>query len=242
MMVFRRVVIRGVAEIGEVDVTGPVDPGFGRPGGGGRPDQGLPGYGHPDQDLPGYGHPDQGLPGYGHPDQGLPGRRPHPDQGLPGYGHPDQGLPGYGHPDHGLPGYGHPDQGLPGLPVYPSQGPILPAAPGHPIPVPRIPVVSVIPLPEGEVLPTEPPHRPGRIAVVVDGETKAVGWLQGSDDLPVAAPKGEAPVPGGHWVAVEVNPQARPKKCGDGSDGVGKTGFAWVFEVKPDWGTEPTPV
>jgi hypothetical protein len=105
-----------------------------------------------------------------------------------------------------------------------------------------VPVVQVIPLPEGAVLPTEPPHRPGRIAIVVEGETKAVGWLQGSDDLPVAAPKGEAPVPGGHWVAVEVNPQARPKKCSDGSDGVGKTGFAWVFEVKPDFGTEPTSV
>jgi hypothetical protein len=242
MMVFRRVVIRGVAEIGEVDVAGPIDPGFGRPGGG-----------HPDQGLPGYGHPDQGLPGYGHPDHDLPGRPPRPDQGLPGYGHPDhdlpgrrprpdQGLPGYGHPDQGLPGYGHPDQGLPGLPVYPSQGPILPAAPGQPIPVPRVPVVQVIPLPEGAVLPTEPPHRPGRIAIVVDGDVKAVGWLQGSDDLPVATPKGEAPVVGGHWVAVEVYPQAQPKKCNDGSDGVGKTGFAWVFEIDKDFGTKPTPV
>jgi hypothetical protein len=229
-MVLRHVVIRGVAEIG--DVAGSVDPGFGRPGFGGHPDQGLPGYGHPDQDLPGYGHPDQGLPGHGHPDHDLPGRRPRPDQGLPGYGHPDQGLPGYGHPDNSLPG----------LPVYPSQGPILPAPPGHPIPVPRIPVVQAIALPEGETLPTGAPHRPGRICVVVDGETKAVGWLQGSDDLPVAEPKGDAPVPGGHWVAVEAFPQARPKKCPDGGEGVGKTGFAWVFEVKADWGTQPTPV
>jgi hypothetical protein len=235
-MVLRHVVIRGVAEIG--DVVHPADPGFGRPGGGWSPVD--PGYGHPDWGPvdPGFGrpggggHPDHDLPGHGHPDHDLPGRRPRPDQGLPGYGHPDQGLPGYGHPD----------QGLPGLPPYPSQGPILPAAPGQPIPVPRVPVVQVIPLPEGAVLPTEPPHRPGRIAIVVEGDTKAVGWLQGSDDLPVAAPKSEAPVAGGHWVAVEVYPQAQPKKCNDGSDGVGKTGFAWVFEVKADWGTQPTPV
>src|SRR5580765_5367116 len=50
----------------------PVDPGYGRPGGG-HPSQGLPGYGHPDQGLPGYGHPDQGLPGYGHPGNRPPG-------------------------------------------------------------------------------------------------------------------------------------------------------------------------
>ena len=242
-MVLRHVVIRGVADIG--DVVHPADPGFGRPGGGWSPvdpGYGRPSGGHPDQGLPGYGHPDQDLPGRRpRPDQGLPGHG-HPDQGLPGYGHPDQGLPGYGHPDQGLPGHGHPDQGLPGLPVYPDQGPILPAPPGRPIPVPRVPVVQVIPLPEGAVLPTGAPHRPGKIAIVVDGETKAVGWLQGVDDLPAPEPKDEAPVPGGHWVAVEAYPQAQPKKCSDGSEAVGKVGYAWVFEVKPDWGTEPAPV
>lgn len=234
-MVLRHVVIRGVADIGDVVGPGwsPVDPGFGQPGW--RPVD--PGFGagappvDPGFDRPTHPHPDQGLPGYGHPDHDLPGRPPHPSHGLPGYGHPDQGLPGYGHPDNSLPG----------LPVYPSQGPILPAPPGHPIPTPRVPVVQVIQLPIDETLPTEPPHRPGRICIVVDGETKAVGWLQGSDDLPVAAPKSEAPVVGGHWVPVEVYPQAAPKKCSDGSEGVGKTGFAWVFEIDKDWGAKPTP-
>jgi hypothetical protein len=217
-MVYRRVTIHGVVDIG--GVAGPGDPGYDRPAGG-----------HPDQGLPGYGHPDHDLPGYGHPDHDLPGRRPRPDQGLPGSGHPDQGLPSHGHPDNGLPG----------LPPHISTGPVAPALPGQPIPAPRVPVVQVIDLPEGEVLPTGAPHRPGAIAIVVDGDAKAVGWLQGSDDLPVTAPKGDAPVAGGHWVAVEVYPQAQPKKCSDGSDGVGKTGFAWVFEVKPDWGATPTP-
>ena len=60
----------------------PVDPGYGRPGFGGRPDQGLPGYGHPDQGLPGYGHPDQGLPGYGHPGNALPIAPVRPDQPI----------------------------------------------------------------------------------------------------------------------------------------------------------------
>ena len=64
----------------------PVDPGFGRPGGGGRPDQGLPG-GRP---HPGGGpiyHP-------GHPDHGLPSEQPGIDNSLPwAPGSPDQGLP-----------------------------------------------------------------------------------------------------------------------------------------------------
>jgi hypothetical protein len=96
----------------------PVDPGYGRPGGG-HPDQGLPGYGHPDQGLPGYGHPDQGLPGYGHPDQGLPGGGGHPGNRPPGSwgGRPDQGLPGQG---------GHPGNALPVPPVKPAQPIVLP--------------------------------------------------------------------------------------------------------------------
>jgi hypothetical protein len=64
---------------------GPVDPGFGRPGGGsGAHPGGGPIY-HP-------GHPDHGLPSQpGHPGNRPPGsgRPPRPGQG----GHPDQGLP-----------------------------------------------------------------------------------------------------------------------------------------------------
>jgi hypothetical protein len=91
----------------------PVDPGYGQ-GGGGRPDQGLPGQGgRPDNTLPG-----QGGGSGGRPDQGLPGKppgeatQPRPDQGLPGkppgqaqQPHPDQGLPGAsgGQPDNSLP-------------------------------------------------------------------------------------------------------------------------------------------
>jgi hypothetical protein len=77
-----------------------VDPGYGQ-GGGGRPDQGLPGEGgRPPR-------PDQGLPGSGaRPDQGLPGSQPGPDNTLPKPGgKPDQGLPGsQPKPDQGLPG------------------------------------------------------------------------------------------------------------------------------------------
>ena len=87
---------------------GPVDPGYGRPGGGGggpRPDQGLPGGqgGHPSQPIYHPGHPDHGLPPF--PDQGLPGgsggRPEHPIH-IPGV--PDQGLPeGQPIPDNELP-------------------------------------------------------------------------------------------------------------------------------------------
>jgi hypothetical protein len=53
----------------------PVDPGYGRPGGGGHPDHGLPwAPGHPDQGLPwGPGHPSTGpIYGGGHPGNALP--------------------------------------------------------------------------------------------------------------------------------------------------------------------------
>jgi hypothetical protein len=111
-------------------------------GGGGRPDQGLPGGGwggHPSQGLPGYGHPGQGLPGYGHPDQGLPGGGGHPSQGLPWAPvRPDQGLPGQGgHPDQGLPGSGMPGWGGGwGGGNYPSGQPIVPGATPHAAAVP----------------------------------------------------------------------------------------------------------
>ena len=78
--------------------SGPVDPGYGRPGGGGgsgnRPSQPIYHPGHPD-----HGHipyPDQGLPAGGQgghpshpihipgvPDQGLPEGQPIPDNELP---------------------------------------------------------------------------------------------------------------------------------------------------------------
>ena len=66
-------------------------------GGGGRPDNSLPGGqgGSPSQPIYHPGHPDHGLP-------------PFPSQGLPGGG---QG----GHPSHPIYGQGgQPDQGLPG--------------------------------------------------------------------------------------------------------------------------------
>ena len=75
---------------------------------------GWGGGGHPDQGLPGGGgrpaRPDQGLPGGGgrpaRPDQGLPGQRPPHASGQP--------VPGGGQPDNTLPGQpAHPDQGLP---------------------------------------------------------------------------------------------------------------------------------
>ena len=49
-------------------------------GGGGRPDQGLPGYGHPDQGLPGSGHISNTLPP---PDVGMWPIGPGIDNGLP---------------------------------------------------------------------------------------------------------------------------------------------------------------
>ncbi len=80
----------------------PVDPGYGQ-GGGGRPDQGLPGGGeHPGNRPPGSGsggaRPDNELPGQGgRPDNTLPpgaSTKP-PAGGSGGSGaRPDQGLPG----------------------------------------------------------------------------------------------------------------------------------------------------
>ena len=75
-------------------------------GGGGRPDNSLPGGqgGHPSQPIYHPGHPDHGLPPF--PSQGLPGggqggRPEHPIH-IPGV--PDQGLPeGQPIPDNELP-------------------------------------------------------------------------------------------------------------------------------------------
>jgi hypothetical protein len=146
-----------------IHVLEPTDPGYGRPGGGLRPDQGLPGW---------PGHPDQGLPWQpGHPDQGLPGRPPHVGNRPPGSGGggipdhelpdtpPPQVAPGYtlvmirdaqgkwhyaalapgSAPPRPLPpigGGGHPDQGLPGMPPHVSGQPIpgQPPVAGQPLP------------------------------------------------------------------------------------------------------------
>ena len=85
---------------------GPVDPGFGRPGGGPRPDQGLPGGqgGHPSQPIYHPGHPDHSIPPF--PSQGLPGQGSggHPSHPIHIPGVPDQGLPeGQPIPDNELP-------------------------------------------------------------------------------------------------------------------------------------------
>jgi|GEM_PF-2275664 len=143
----------------------PVDPGYGRPAWGGRPDQGLPGYGHPDQGLPGYGHPDQGLPGYGHPDQGLPGHG-HPGNALPiapVRPSPPITLPPGTWPPQLPPGANVPDNSLP-----PSYG-------GRPTPPIVIPPDPSIGIEQPIYLPTLPPGTALLIA------------------LPHAQPKGDTP-------------------------------------------------
>ena len=65
----------------------PVDPSYGVPGFGGRPDNSLPGYGRPDNSLPGGGHISL-LPVYPFdptlgPDNELPGSGGSPDNSLP---------------------------------------------------------------------------------------------------------------------------------------------------------------
>jgi len=119
-------------------VNRPVDPGYGRPSFGGRPDNSLPGRpARPDQGLPGRPHrPSNELPGHpvlggGRPDQGLPSQPPSVDNTVPGANKKFwivAGIPGYGWKyvcvdisltiDHELPsgGGGSPDQSLPGAP------------------------------------------------------------------------------------------------------------------------------
>ena len=104
-------------------------------GGGGRPDNSLPGIPvYPDQGLPGFQpYPDQGLPGQGgRPDQGLPGSQPGPDNSLPGGrpNHPWWGGRFPNRPDNSLPwNPGRPDQGLP---PFPSHLPVFPTDPSEP--------------------------------------------------------------------------------------------------------------
>ena len=142
---------QGLPGHGHVDNTlpgmgGPVDPGYGRPGGGPHPGNRPPGSGAgiPDNELPDHPPPHL-MPGYtlvmirgphgkweyAAIQPGSPPPRPLPPQG--GGGRPDQGLPGQGgpnYPSQGLPGgQPHPDQGLPGgQPPHVSGQPI----PGQP--------------------------------------------------------------------------------------------------------------
>jgi len=160
----------------------PVDPGYGRPGYGGRPDQGLPGYGHPDQGLPGYGHPDQGLPGYGHPDQGLPGQSGHPSQGLPiAPVRPSQPivLPPGTWPPQLPPGANVPDIDLP--PSYggrPEQPIVIPPDPSigisQPIVLPSLPqgVALLIALPHAQPKSGDPTN--AKPAILVQSGKKPV--------------------------------------------------------------------
>jgi hypothetical protein len=127
----------------------PVDPGYGQPGGGPRPDQGLPwAPGHPSQGLPwGPGHPSTGpiYPG-GRPDQGLPVPpvRPSPPIVLPPNVWPPQLPPGV---DNTLP---IPPGGVVAPPIYIPPDPDLGVE--HPIVLPTLPpgVALLIALPQAQ--------------------------------------------------------------------------------------------
>jgi hypothetical protein len=214
----------------------PVDPDYGI-------DEGDIDGGSPE--FPDQGGPSPGRPGHGLPWPGYPGR---PGQGLPpNYpGRPGHGLPWPGRPTD--PDYGIEGPSVPGLPEVPEQGPVLPGRPGHPLPRPPIPVVSTCPLPEGVELPSGPPHLPGAICIVVASKSRkrALAWLQGESSLPEVDPTIPAPgrpggglpgggVPpgsvtaGGHWVAVNADPE---HAC----EGADDCCFAFVFEVSADFG------
>ena len=171
------------------EVSRPTDPGFGGglPAGGGRPDQGLPGYGHPDQGLPGYGHPDQGLPGMPpHPWRPGHGGGPLPDHDLPwGPGRPGNALPiAPVRPSHPItlppgmwpptlpPGANVPDIGLPpGRPGHPAQPIVIPPDPDlgieQPIYLPELPegVALLIALPNAQPKSGTPPNTQPAILV-----------------------------------------------------------------------------
>ena len=205
-MVLRHVVIRGVADIG--DVVHPADPGFGRPGGGWSPVD--PGYDRPAAAIPikaspatatpiriclaGARVPIRVFPATATPIRAFPATATQikvclatatPIRAFPATATPIRAFPATAIPIRVCLAMVTLIRVCPACQFIPTRDRSFQPLPGSPIPVPRVPVVQVIPLPEGAVLPTEPPHRPGRIAIVVDGETKAVGWLQGSDDLPV---------------------------------------------------------
>ena len=79
----------GEAGLYHVHFLDATDPGYGRPGGGGHPDHGLPGDRPPHVGGGPIFHP-------GHPDHGLPSNPAHPGNRPPGSGHPvfpDNTLP-----------------------------------------------------------------------------------------------------------------------------------------------------
>jgi hypothetical protein len=142
-----------IIPVGNIDA--PIDPGFGRPGGG---------AGHPDHDLP--GRPPR-------PDHGLPWVPSRPGHGLPG----DPNLPV--HPGNRPPGSGMPDRPEHGLPEGPPVHPWLPGfisqRPDQSLPLP--PVDGVEPPPAGSkppvgIWPPLPPSvPPGLHAILV--------WISG---------------------------------------------------------------
>jgi len=113
------------------------------------------------------------------------------------------------------------------LPPHEPRPPVKPGKPGEPVPRPCIPVVRAVELEPGEEVPAAQPSQPGCLCIVyVDqASPKALAWLQGESDLPMAMHETEAhppttptPQPGtpvqphperefhGHWVRVETTP------------------------------------
>jgi hypothetical protein len=139
----------------------PVDPGFGVPGFGGRPDQGLPGYGHPDQGLPGHGHPGNALP--------IAPVRPSPPIVLPPGMWPPSLPPGTNLPDNSLPAP------LPGHPAHPI---VIPPDPSIgislPIYLPQLPPGSalLIALPQAQPKDDDPLN--AKPAILVQSGKKPV--------------------------------------------------------------------
>jgi hypothetical protein len=176
----------------------PVDPGYGRPGGGPRPDQGLPGWEHPVD--PGYGRPDWGghpstgpiYPG-GRPDNSLPVPpvRPSPPIVLPPGIWPPTLPPGvdntlppvHGHPDHGLPGGG----GSVSPPIHIPPDPSIGVE--HPIVLPSLPegVALLIALPHAQPKAGDPPGTKPAI-LVQSGKKPVLVYVTAAP--PTAMPKG----------------------------------------------------
>jgi hypothetical protein len=214
---------------GWVEVTGPegpIDPGFGRPGGGWSPAD--PGYGHPGWGPvdPGFGRPGGPVdPGYGH-GSGL-----HPSHGLPiSPGHPGNKPPGRPilppGPDNGLPPMG----GAPPHPWIPGHWEILDPGFGKPPLIGFFPIDPGWGIDEGGPPPVVGgglPTPPGRPPVVGGG-------------LPT--PPGRPPVVGGGL----PTPPGRPPVVGGGPSTppvhpwLPGHGGNWV-PTDPDWGIPGCP-
>src|SRR5580765_4363918 len=122
----------------------PVDPGYGRPGGG-----------HPSQGLPGYGHPGNALP--------VPPVRPDHPIALPPGTWPPQLPPGANVPDHGLP---------PNQPIFIPPDPSIGIE--QPIVLPTLPpgVALLIALPQAQPKAGDPPNT--KPAILVQAGKKPV--------------------------------------------------------------------